>query len=180
MSEVVLGIDQSPTGLGVCAIPTDWDMDFRNVRSARFDGGKLRKDATAAERIARMSSLAVRVCDFARQCGVTHGWIEGSLSGGAFNIVPQAKLAGALEVKVYDIMGLALEPAHISTVRKYLLGKLPRSDAKTIVREVVWSLDGAKRALLSGDEVDAFVIANWGLSELGYAGFSACGTKEVA
>jgi hypothetical protein len=180
MSEAVLGIDQSPTGLGVCVIPVNWDMDFRNVYAARFDGGKLTKDACAHDRIARMSSLAIRVCDFARQWRVTHGWLESSLSMGAFSIVPQAKLAGALEVKILDIMGLALETAHISTVRKYLLGKLPRSDAKEIVREVVWSLDGARKALLTGDEVDAFVIANWALTELGYAGFCGSVVKEVA
>lgn len=179
MTEVVLGIDQSPTGLGVCAIPIEWDMDFRNIRSARFDGGSLPKGANAHERISRMSSLSMRVIDFARMHSVTHGWIESSLTGGGFQIVPQAKLAGALEVKLLDIMGLAMETAHISTVRKYLLGKLPRSGAKEIVREVVWSLPGAKKALLTGDEVDAFVIANWGLTELGYAGF--CGaTMEAA
>src|SRR5262245_59694470 len=145
--EVCLGIDQSPRGLAVCAIPVDFDLDFRNVRSARFDGGSLKKTATAAERIARMSSLALRVCEFARLNGVTHGWIESSLSGGAFSIVPQAKLAGALELMEANTMGLYLETAHISTVRKYLLGRLPRSDAKTIVREVVWSLEGARKVL---------------------------------
>ena len=178
MTETILAIDQSPTGLGVFAIPVGWDLDFRNVLAARFDGGKLKKDATAMQRISRMAALALRVCEFARQWHVTHIWMESSLSGGAFSIVPQAKLAGAIEITLASEIGIYPETAHISTVRKYLLGKLPRSDAKEIVRQTVWSLDGAKMALATGDEVDAFVIANWALSELGYAGF--CGAKEAA
>jgi hypothetical protein len=51
------------------------------------------------------------------------------------------------------------------------MGKLPRSDIKAMVAATVRSFPGC--AGWGGDEVDAFVVANWLASELGGVALAA-------
>jgi hypothetical protein len=60
--------------------------------------------------------------------------------------------------------GLDIHTANMSTARKLLLGKVPRKGAKDAV---VATLRAAGATFETADEVDAYVCANLGLSELG-------------
>lgn len=60
--------------------------------------------------------------------------------------------------------GLVVDDANQPTVRKFLLGRLPKEDRKVWVSRMLWE---AKAPFEDEDQCDAFAVANWGLSELG-------------
>lgn len=76
-------------------------------------------------------------------------------------------VAHVLRHVLFRELGIAAEWAPQSSARKLLLGKLPSKGRKEIVRRVVDSLHSFE----DGDQADAFVAANWGLSELGQLAF---------
>ena len=165
---VVLGIDASLTSTGLCAIPLDWDMRWEKLRCHSIKRS-LTKVATERERIERMQSIAVEVRCFAVQVHATAVWIEDLPSGRAFNIPQLAELRGFIRAELARDLQLRLfvERANQSTIRKLLLGKLPPSDRKAAVAAALdlMTADCVIKPFDDGDQRDAFVVANWGLSE---------------
>ena len=166
---VVLGIDASLTSTGLCAIPLDWDMRWEKLRCCTIPTS-LPKSATDRARIERMQSIADRVRCFAVQVHATAVWIEDLPSGRAFNIPQLAELRGFIRAELARDLQLRLfvERANQSTIRKLLLGKLPPSDRKAAVAAVLdcMTAECPIKPFANGDERDAFVVANYGLSEL--------------
>jgi hypothetical protein len=96
--------------------------------------------------------------------------IESLPTHGAFALAPLGELHGVMRRRL-RISGCNVQTAPLATARKLLMGKLPQKDQKTIVRSTVQSFDGC--AHWTGDECDAFVVANWLLAELGAPFLSA-------
>lgn len=167
---VIMGIDPSQTGLGYCIIPEDWDLEAHRLVFGWIDGGSVKKTDPWRMHIERNMFLASQCVKAALDCEVTHVWMEMSLTRGAFNVMPQARLAGYIEHALVSDCDLFPQLAHPSTVRKFLLGRLPtgKGMAKTAVFNVVREL----APISTTDEADAFAIANWGLSELGLVAYA--------
>jgi Holliday junction resolvasome RuvABC endonuclease subunit len=165
----VLGIDASLTSTGLCAIPLDWDLDWQRLRCHTIPRS-LTKTASERERIERMQSIAVEVRCFAVQVHATAVWIEDLPSGRAFNIPQLAELRGFIRAELARDLQLRLfvGRANQSTIRKLLLGKLPPSDRKKAVATMLdcMTAECVIQPFEDGDQKDAFVVANWGLSEL--------------
>jgi Holliday junction resolvasome RuvABC endonuclease subunit len=163
MDSVVLGVDLSLTGLGLVAVPTDWDLRWSRVARATL-GMELSKGASARELAMRRRALCDDVARWASRRNVTHVWFEAyPVMGRVFNVDKLAELGGVFKDRLAEI-GLHPEPVSNTTARKLLLGKLPPSDRKAVVVEML-------RLLGAGfddpDQADAFAVANYGLSELG-------------
>lgn len=172
MRQIVVGIDLSLTGLGLAAVPADWDLTWSRIVTERH-GIPLTKTATARVRTARNADLARAALRFCERVNATHAWVEGyPASGRVFGLPGLCELGGVVRHTLASA-GLHAETAPISSARKLVLGKLPRRDVKLVLHETVRSM-GAP-ASWSGDEVDAWVAANWGASELGLCAVMAPG-----
>jgi hypothetical protein len=168
---VVMGVDLSQTGLGLVAVPGDWDLNWGRIARVTV-GRKLAKGAPPWEAAERLEYLITEAIGFARRYGATHVFIEGYPKGGrVFNLDMECELGGALKLALRRELGLTAHTSHISTARKLVLGKLPRSDVKKITHTVVRSLGPMPFA--TGDEIDAWVAANLGMSLLGLCAVAA-------
>lgn len=173
MNQVVIGLDLSLSGLGMVAVPAGWDLRWKQVSylslAAPPKDRSVRGLHERYERLARDVSAWVnhyRLDERFRMQEV-HVWIE-QLPG---HVPPKSvpalkKSAGLHAVVVCQLLKHDIEPRYVdeSTARKFLLGKLPRSNRK---EHVVEALKAAGDPFNDNDQRDAFTIANWGLSELG-------------
>jgi hypothetical protein len=169
---VVMGVDLSQTGLGLDAVPGDWDLHWDRIAHVTV-GRKLAKGAPPWEAAERLECLVSEAIRFARVHAVTHVFIEGyPKSGRVFHLDMEAELGGALKLALRRDLELTAHTSELSTARKLVMGKLPRADVKRLVHGTVRSFD---RMLLSwtGDEIDAWVAANLGMSKLGLCAVAA-------
>lgn len=168
MPDVVLGIDLSLRGLGLCAVPTDWDLDPRRVRAVTL-AVPLRKDATTREQVERLRSLALDVRTWAVRVGATRAWVESYAFNMAHGAHYLAELGGVVKLELMRECGLDIAVANMSSARKLLYGRIPPRGIPQAQRKA-WLLEPLRLAGLQLDndnEGDAFCVANWGLSELG-------------
>lgn len=178
--EVIVGLDLSLSGLGMCAVPASWDLDWRRVRFETLTY-ELRKDATIREQAARLRSLARDVRTWVIWAGATRIWIEQLPSyvpaKTMHSLKKNAALHGVLMLELVDQVGI--EPAYVdeTTARKFLLGRLPQKDRKA---HVVEALKAADDPFEDDDQRDAFCCANWGLSELGAPAMANMLFREAA
>ncbi len=167
MSEIVIGIDPSQTGCGLVAVPLGWQQNWHLVRAKSF-GRKLGKQTTHAELVELVAAIArdvVRWVDWVRTTPEpvkVCAFIEGFLSRGAFNHDRVIRVGSVVEHELRGL-GIYCQPTPIASARKLFLGRCPQG-AKKMVDEV---LKAQTDVLTDGDQRDAFVVANWGLSELG-------------
>lgn len=162
MTGIVLGIDLSLTGLGLCAVPTDWDLRWERVVCTSL-GINLEKGASAQDLVRRRRMLAEDVARWASRRNATHAWVEMYPMGGrVFNLDKLAELGGVVKDRLADI-GLYVDPVAETTARKLLLGEAPPG-RKQMVFSLLQQMGGRFE---DTDQADAFTIANYGLSELG-------------
>lgn len=164
MIQVVGGIDLSTRGLGVCAIPVEWGLDWGALICKTFSH-PLKRDASDKQRIERNNELAWRVVDFFRQFDVVGAWVESYALSQNTSAHTSAELGGVVKHELAVQLKLIVKTAQMASARTLFMGagNLPRADAKEVLHTAVKS----QTAVFStGDEIDAFVAANWGLSEL--------------
>lgn len=167
--KVVVGLDLSLTRSGIAIIPSDWGGDTSRVIVTSIRSNKI-TEMTDLARAERLLWMATKVrgsafCESIKQWGnpTVLGWfIESLPSHGAFGLVKLGELHGVMRTQ---LISQNLVTAPQSAGRRLLMGKLPKRDLKTMVSNTVRSFPGASG--WNGDEVDAFVTANWGAAELG-------------
>lgn len=158
-----IGLDLSLTSPGICIIPLDWDCDMRRVQVAHFKTPE--PDGTDYGRALRLRQLSHWIAkQLASIVGEIDCAIESLPTHNAFAIAPLAELHGVVRLHLLDEL-IETHIAPQSAARKLLLGALPKKDVKVIVAATVRSISGC--ASWTGDECDAFVVANWLLCELG-------------
>ncbi len=162
-SRSLLGLDLSLRAAAAVAVPSDWDGDFRRVQSY-IVGEPLSKQATDAERAQRTDRISKRIVMFAKQHGAQLAMIEGYAFGAKTGREALGELGGVVKLALVNA-GLEIRTVPVASARKLLLGTVPRSKPKDAVREALKAA-GAP-ASWSADEMDAFTVANWGLSEVG-------------
>lgn len=162
---VVMGVDLSQTGLGLVAVPEDWDLRWDRIAHTTV-GRTLTKGAPPWDAISRLEYLADQVVDFASRNDISHVWIESYPVGGrVFALDKLCEIGGVVRVALHRELRLIAHTAPLSTARKLVMGKLPRAKVKDLLHEQVRSYPGM--CLRTGDEIDAWVAANYGMSLLG-------------
>lgn len=169
---VLIGLDLSLTSTGVCALPLDWDCEPRRCRVATVPFKHTPRDDQM--RAMRLASVAKQTLALARELAAGEGiacWgVESLPTHGAHAVAPLGELHGVIRFLLLEA-GQRLITVPQSIARKLLMGTLPRKDAKEIVRQTVTNFDGC--GSWKGDEVDAFVVANWLASECGRVALAA-------
>lgn len=168
----LIGLDLSLTSTGVCCLPMDWDCTPSRCRVETIKYSKVPHDDLA--RAERLSTMARRIIATAQELtagGGIHCWgIESLPTHGAFAIACLAELHGCVRLLLHD-RGQQVVTVPQASARKLLMGTVPRRDAKEIVRRTVVHFDGC--GSWQGDQVDAFVVANWLASECGGVALAA-------
>ena len=167
----VLGLDLSATAAAGVVVPCDWDGRWATIASIVV-GGKLCRGASDAERARRTEAIATELVAFARDQRASIAFIESYAFSRKTAAHTLAEVGGVVRLELLRA-GLEIRTAPIGTARKLLLGRIPRSDIKAAVVAAVRAAGGRFESF---DEADAFVAANYGLSELG--GF--CFAQAVA
>jgi len=169
---VIGGIDPSASGLGLVAVPEDWGCDFGRVkrRTLRRVVPQLVPDKFAGTEWAKcqgLDQLALDVCEWLTWARVTHLAIERvpSYATGKFSLDPVREVAFVVR---HTIGTQSLLPfpqwVEISKARKLICGKLPQRQPKQVVASIVKSMTSR---FGDGDQIDAFVCANWLMCEMG-------------
>jgi Holliday junction resolvasome RuvABC endonuclease subunit len=158
---MIIGIDPSLTATGLCAIPDDWSPNEWSRVRARTIVTK-----PGGDEADRLIHIAKSVASFAATYDATSIFMEdlprGIRSSSVFRL---AKLQGVIQTELRRTVGLAMVPVNVSSVRKFLLGTVPRGAlAKVVVQEALRSLGAGFE---DDAQSDAFAVANWGRSELG-------------
>lgn len=157
----ILGVDLTMSGgLGLCALPLNWDLDWSRVVVERVPGLKGAPDGL------RLSELARGALRFASLHRCRHAFAEGYLTARAFRATSIAEVGGAVRLALHENLELATQLVPLSSARKLLFGAVPRGAKKGDYHERLAAM-GAPTSRWSHDEADAFVIANWGAAELG-------------
>ncbi len=177
---VAMGIDASLVGTGLVAVPADWGLDWRKVARLTL-GLQVPKTARESDRVRRIEFICKRMMEFAEEHAVTDAFMEQY----AFNkTVSRNHALGELggNIKRDIVIGLGLEINVVSpNTARALLGKFSvprRKKGEPKVRRkkgepkplgikdqvhVVLKHAGLPTEW-SGDEADALVVANYGLS----------------
>jgi hypothetical protein len=162
---IVVGLDLSLTSLGLCAVPSDWALDWTRIRCCTLAAPPKARRPMAH----RIRDLAIDVEEWIRWARGGHDryevWAESVPTHGAFSIVELAKLRGVVEHEILREQGILVREAQQSTIRKLFLGKLPAKERKQAVLTQINRM--APGVFEDGDQADAFVVANFGLFSAG-------------
>jgi hypothetical protein len=167
--DLVIGVDLSPTGLALVAMPLDWDLRFERCPAAVY-GYSLPRSAPASAHVLRLRAIVADACAFvhARSGGARHVFLEGyPIMGGrgVYNLHLVCEVGGALRMALAERLGIVARTAPLSTARRLVIGPHRSAGAKALIQKAVREI-GAP-ASWSEHEVDAWVAANYGASELG-------------
>jgi hypothetical protein len=185
-NRVVMGIDASLTGTGLVAVPFDWGLDWSRVARAKLGLG-LSKGASEVERVRRLDFICSRMAEFAEKHDVTDVFMEQyalSARTERTRAFALGELGGNIKRDVVIGLGLPLTVVAPATARA-LLGKFSARGKKGAPKPPPVK-DQVQAVLRStglpvgwdGDETDAWVVANWGLS--GIEGADALILREAA
>lgn len=171
MSDVVLGLDLSLSGLGMCAVPAAWDLRRELVR-AKTLAMALPMGASNRDHTRRYAALARDVRTWAIYVGATHVWIEDVQHFPRKRMrqgIQLVELRAAVRLELEWECGLDVEFVAAREARTLLYGRdVPRGlDEAT---RKAWLFEPLKLCGLPLDDHnqgDAFAVANYGLSELG-------------
>lgn len=182
---VAMGIDGSLQGTGLVAVPFDYGLDWSKVARAKL-GASLDKGASEVERVRRIDFICTRMMEFAEEHGVTDVFMEEyaiSAKNQAYSRLV-AELSGNLKRDVVIGLGLPLTvvpPATARTVLGKFSARAKKGQPKPVKIKVqvqrVLKLAGLP-VTWDGDETDAWVCVNWGLS--GIDGAHALILREAA
>ena len=158
----VLGLDLSLTGTGLCVIPADWGCNWDKCITAKL-GATLDHGASLSDELVRLDEIRSGVLRFCADHYVTHVWVEQyAFSARQSRSHALGEVGGVVKLALHR-RSMPLQTVVVSQARS-ILGKVPRKDSKVHTRALLTAM-GAPVAW-DGDEADAFVVANWGLSEL--------------
>lgn len=158
----IVGLDLSLTGLGLCCVRTSWALDWGSVVATTLET-KPGKPLPV-----RMADLAEDVLTWIRWAteGITYDvWAEAVPTARAYNIDTLGKLHGVVQHEIYRELGTITKEVSQSDARRLLAGSLPQRGKGDAIWSIVQQI--APGVFADDNQGDAFVVCNWGLSELG-------------
>jgi hypothetical protein len=177
----VLGLDLSLTRAAAVLLPVAFTGDFREVQVA-VAGHGLHNASTELERDARCVEVAETIEELVHGHRVVGAFVEGY----AFSRAQQPHL-GELRAVVRRALvkryGWAPTPVSAGTARALFFGKTPKAppNAKRdwLKAYILASVREVGAPFKRDDEADAFLVANYGLTEVGGVGLTIAPTPEA-
>lgn len=138
-------------------------------------GYDLPNDATATDQRERIIAIRDSILDFCKLVQAKRVLVEDYAFSASGKITMLAELCGVVKIDLWENWGVSVEKIHASSARKVLLQKLPQKDSKLFVKVNVQKL-GGQTATWTGDQIDAFVVANAALMHAGGVPMSFLGS----
>ena len=167
--QIIIGLDLSLRGSAACRIPITWKQQI-SVPWVMTIGEKLTADANEEARVSRLSNISNDLIEFCWKHfqGISHKHRHIFLEDYAFaatgaHVRSIAELTGVVKWRLYEEFSIVVQVVAASRARKVLLQHLPRKDVKAYVTNNVRRLG----VTWNDDEIDAFVIANYGVMMVG-------------
>jgi hypothetical protein len=161
-TRAVIGLDLSLTGLGLCCVRTDWALRWGKVR---FATAKTKPGEPLQLRMARLADYVLKWIRWSTR-GVPYDvWAEAVPTARAYNIDTLGKLHGVVQHEIYRELGTITKEVSQSDARRLLAGSLPQRGKGDAIWSIVQQI--APGVFADDNQGDAFVVCNWGLSELG-------------
>jgi hypothetical protein len=166
-----VGIDHSLTAFGLAAVSPDWGLDFRKVRRVTLTTSP-EHGPEVARRALLARDVATWVSNVATASGCPLSAVRVFIEGGVFmrgksnTIRSQERLAAAVEHELYTQHQIQVAVAQQRAVRTLFMGSSLSGGrgagdaAQGLLRAVAPDVAGWDEA-----ELDAFLVANWALSE---------------
>lgn len=170
----VAGLDLSLQGAAAVVVPEDWGIDWARCASLRV-GHSLPCDASDADQLGRLMRIKLELFQFLATNGATHVFVEQyAFSRGKSRAHALGELGGVVKVDCLEA-GMPVRSVTASAARKLILGRLPPTRTKPGEPKPLGAKLATHTALArmgapsgwTGDELDAFAVANWGLADLG-------------
>lgn len=159
-------------------LPTTWEVgDWSRVVCRTVAPEK--RGPTAIERMERLREVwngILREVEFTGDQAELHFFCEGYSFGSPNRAHHLGELGGLVRSEIYSAMlgnQSSKRTIHLhndvppASWRKLLLGKNPKKDAKATAHAMI---EAAGLVTKNGDEADAFGVANYGLTKLGFVG----------
>lgn len=163
-NNMILGLDLSTRAAGAIAVPPDWDGDWSLVHHKTV-GLPLPRGASEYDRINRCRIIAASLRDFATKHGVTTAWFESYAFSQRTAAHSLGELGGIVRLSMIK-RDIQIGVSNMGAARKLLCGHIPRgTNPKKVVQATLDAAGAPTEVLASGDLCDAYVCANWGLSE---------------
>lgn len=182
----VLGLDLSLTRAAAVAVPVDFATlaDFSRVLVA-VAGHGLHNASSERERDARCVEVAETIEELAATVHVVGAFVEGYAFYGA-RAVGQPHALGELRAVVRRTLiarfGWAPTPVSPGAARSLFFGKVPKkppgAKCDWLKSYILASVREVGAPFKHDDEADAFLVANYGLSEIGSAALSLAGVDS--
>lgn len=152
---IVAGVDLSLTGLALVAVPVDWGCDPTRIVATTL--GTDPKYGSVTRRMRDMARDAATWLEWAR---CTHIYLEkANISRRQYNLDQVFRLGGMVELAVLELLDVTCAWAPLFPARRLICGATSKDMAQAALAGIEQLTDDHQR--------DAFVCANWGLSELG-------------
>lgn len=164
-----VGLDLSLRSTAVAFIPDDWTPGDWNAVCTMSTGYPLPKGVDHKARAQRLHFIATELTSWIGPFPKMRVYVEDyayGLAGQSGMVL--GELGGAVKLALYAI-GHVVVPVNQSTVRKYLLGKLPPKDRGAAT---IQALKDFGAEFPNSDEADAFVVANYARTEHGLPGLT--------
>ncbi len=166
----VLGLDLSLTRAAAVLVPVGFQGDFATVQTA-IAGHGLRGEVSPTTRDARCLDVAHTVEEFVAGVRVAGAYVEDYAFSNSHGSHQLGELRGVLRRTLIARYGWAPVPVNQATVRKLFFGKVPKKPegARTdwLKNFLLASVREAGAPFRHHDEADAFLVANYGLTECG-------------
>jgi len=161
----IMGLDMSLRGTAMVVVSSDWKLgDWDNLLGwQRINPGEMRG-------IKRIDMIVEGVLIFANDYGIDRVFVEQYAFGFRTSSVTMlAELGGAIKYSLYEKYALDSVAVTPGQARKVIFGNLGRLKRKELKATIVEKFRLMHSPFGENDDLcDAFVIANFGLSECGF------------
>lgn len=164
----VLGLDLSLRSSGWVLLPGDWGLDWARI-VVGGEGYGLPKDASQRDRAVRCECILRALVEFIEREQPTDVWLEQYAYSSELSHAHSIGELGGVVKRELMLRRLPFQSIAAASARK-VLGKQPRSGGKVWAAEIIYRAGGDVAKAWNEDQVDAFVVANAGLLELGGTG----------
>lgn len=161
----VLGLDLSLTRTAAVLLPTDWAGDWGDVR-VLTSGASLPNDASEMMRNARIVHIVNDLDSFLDDTTVEAAFVEGYSFGNAQRAHQLGELRGVVRWHLVRRFQLAPKPVAPSSVRKLFFGAVPKERGDALKKHILSTVNALGAEFKSHDVADAFLVANYGLTDV--------------
>jgi Holliday junction resolvasome RuvABC endonuclease subunit len=183
----VVGLDLSLRQTAMVYLPEEWAIPMTKqthdwgLARWRTVGGALHHHSTAVEIVEHIADIAEQVCNFIDEHQPTAVFVEQyafSRNGAYAHAI--GELGGVVKHLLVKMLGYDVGVVIATSARKLTFGRVPRgTNAKKFVEARLALVDAPFAKGKPGEgERDAFVIANYGLTEVGLPAMIIVEQKE--